>query len=331
MNAFNQCTFQSLNRRSISKYGSTRLKTLGNYVSWHGLFPSFTFIRLDKNGNRKRQRFLRFFSSVSGKEVSKFSELSKTWWEPQQNPLIGMNSIRVEYIVNQLRKIPTSADENSFIHDPRHVVEGLSHLSHEVPPELSALKALDVGCGGGLLSESLSRLGAEVVAVDPSHNLVEHAKKHAGIDPRTRSIEYRGGYTIEQLAEELSDDCFDIICILEVVEHVTDVESILRAAKSLLKPNTGRLFLSTINRTLKSHIFTIIGAEYVMGYLPPGTHNWKQFRSPREVEELMNRVGLQQIDFQGMVITKPPFQGHWNWKLDEMDTDVNWIGSYKIT
>mmetsp|Transcript_33999 Transcript_33999/g.36708 ORF Transcript_33999/g.36708 Transcript_33999/m.36708 type:complete len:293 (+) Transcript_33999:106-984(+) len=273
-------------------------------------------LNLQKDGELKSQHQRQhqhqhqscYFSSVSNEEVNKFSKFSKSWWDPQQNPLIGMNSIRVEYIVNEMHKTSTNFD----------------------PLALSGLKALDVGCGGGLLSESMVRLGADVVAVDPSHTLVEHAKHHADMDPKTRSIDYREGYTIEQLAQETSEPCYDLICILEVVEHATDIESILTSAKSLLKPNTGRLFLSTINRTIKSHIVAIIGAEYIMGYLPPGTHDWNQFRSPQEVKELMDRAGLEQIDVQGMVITNPPFKGRWDWKLEQLDTDVNWIGTYKI-
>jgi 2-polyprenyl-6-hydroxyphenyl methylase/3-demethylubiquinone-9 3-methyltransferase len=176
----------------------------------------------------------------------------------------------------------------------------------------------------------LARLGADVTAVDPSHTLVEHAKRHAEMDPKTRSINYKGGCSIEQLVQEKNQEpYYDIICILEVLEHVTDVESILTSARSLLKPDTGRLFVSTLNRTIKSQLMAIIGAEYVLGILPPGTHDWNQFKSPQEVEELMNQSGLQQVDVQGLVITKPPFWGQWDWKLDPMDTDVNWIGTYK--
>ena len=274
-------------------------------------FSSHTHpVGLNRIVNRKRHRQSRSFSSVSESEVSKFSEFSESWWDPQQNPLIGMNSIRVDYIIDEMKKYSKSADV-------------------ERSAALSGLKALDVGCGGGLLSESMARLGAFVVAIDPSDTLVEHAKRHADMDPRTRSIDYRGGYTIEQLAKETSDPCFDVICILEVVEHVTDVESILTSAKYLLKPNTGRLFLSTMNKTIKSHIVAIIMAEYVMGYLPSGTHDWNQFRSPEEVAALMSRVGLEQMDVQGMVVAKPPFRGCWDWKLDRLDTDVNWIGTYK--
>ena len=314
MNSAKKFAFGSVRRLNVSLHTKRQLRANSSIASGCRLSSHIDPVGFGSNEKRKRNRQLRPLSSVSKAEVSKFSEFSESWWDPQQNPLIGMNSIRVGYIVDEIKQSSTKTGASA---------------ADEQSPALSGLKALDVGCGGGLLSESLARLGADVVAVDPSETLVEHAKRHADLDPRTRSIDYRGGYTIEQLAEETSDPCFDVICILEVVEHVTDVESILRAAKSLLKPNTGRLFVSTLNRTLKSGAVAIVGAEYIMGYLPPGTHDWNQFLSPEEVAELMSGVGLQQIDVQGMVVTKPPFHGRWEWKLDRHDTDVNWIGTYK--
>jgi ubiquinone biosynthesis O-methyltransferase len=260
-------------------------------------------------------------SSVSDSEVTKFSEFSRTWWDPRQNPLIGMNSVRVGYIVNQMKQIRGRQEQRTI-------------------PPLHGLKALDVGCGGGLLSESLARLGADVTAVDPSIELVEEATKHAQMDPKTRSIDYRGGCTVEQLAEEMQSssssatspegNLFDVICLLEVIEHVVDVPTVLSSARALLKPESGRLFVSTMNRTMKSNVVAIVGAEYIMGYLPPGTHDWNQFRSPREVRELMRRAGLEEIDVQGMVLTKPPLFGQWHWTLDPTDTDINWIGTYQV-
>ncbi|VEU37033.1 unnamed protein product [Pseudo-nitzschia multistriata] len=241
-----------------------------------------------------------------------------------------MNSIRVQYIINEIQKVQMVAEDKSQNGIANSSKKASAPTSNKSTPPLAGLKALDVGCGGGLLSESLARLGGDVTAVDPSLTLVEHAKEHAEMDPRTRSIRYRGGYTIEQLAQESSEPCYDVICLLEVIEHVTDVDSILKAANSLLKPNTGRLFVSTMNRTIKSHVVAIVGAEYIMGYLPPGTHDWNEFRSPQEVEALMHRSGLQEVDVQGMVITKPPFGGQWHWKLDREDTDINWIGTYKL-
>lgn len=197
-------------------------------------------------------------------------------------------------------------------------------------PPLSGLKALDVGCGGGLLSESLARLGATVTAVDPSRELVEAARWHARLDPRTRSIDFRGGFSVEGLASENKGDDgqYDVICLLEVLEHVTDPHSILSSIHSLLKPD-GKLFLSTLNRTTKSKLVAIWGAEYIMRYLPIGTHDWNQFRSPKEVQELMAKNGFLQTDVSGMVVNSPPVFGQWDWRLDDKDVDVNWIGTYE--
>jgi 2-polyprenyl-6-hydroxyphenyl methylase/3-demethylubiquinone-9 3-methyltransferase len=270
-------------------------------------------------------------SSVSKSEVSKFSGFSKTWWDPRENPLIGMNSVRVEYVIGQVK------DGSAAARNPMNGPQDESDQPFHQP--LSGLSALDVGCGGGLLSESLVRLGATVTAIDPSHQLVNQAKLHAQLDPKTRPINYRGGCTVEQLAEERvspsssgllqEHHLYDIICLLEVLEHVADVDSILSSTQRLLKPETGRLFVSTLNRTVKSQLIAIVGAEYIMRYLPPGTHDWNQFRSPAEVEVFANRAGLEQVDVQGMVVTNPPFFGQWDWRLDPNDVDVNWIASYK--
>jgi 2-polyprenyl-6-hydroxyphenyl methylase/3-demethylubiquinone-9 3-methyltransferase len=258
-------------------------------------------------------------SSVSEAEVHKFSQFSKVWWDPRKNPLIGMNPIRVEYLVDQIR----AKKQNS---------KGATATAATTSCQpFKGLSALDVGCGGGLLSESLARLGASVTAVDPSQELVEEARRHSQLDPAVASaIDYRGGWTVEQLAKELSrtETQFDVICLLEVIEHVTDVDSILDAVSSLLKPN-GTLFVSTINRTLKSKVVAIVGAEYIMGYLPPGTHDWRQFRTPQEFQAQVERAGLEQVHVSGMVLTSPPFFGQWNWRLDPNDTDVNWIGAYQ--
>lgn len=238
---------------------------------------------------------------MSSQEVTKFSGMNETWWDPRKNPLVSMNPIRVQYILDTLKRFKSLND-----------------------PPLLELKALDVGCGGGLLSESLARLGASVTAIDPSTPLVERAQQHALHDPRTESIDYRAGVAIE----DLSDEQYDIICILEVIEHATDVDSILYAASSLLKPD-GVLFISTMNRTWKSHALAILGAEYVMGYLPIGTHDWNRFQSPQEVEEHMKRANLKAVDVSGMIMTAPRLDGTWGWRLDPKDTDVNWIGAYR--
>jgi 2-polyprenyl-6-hydroxyphenyl methylase / 3-demethylubiquinone-9 3-methyltransferase len=270
-------------------------------------------------------------SSVSDLEISKFSKLSKTWWDQKHNPLVAMNPIRVKYIVNHVlaqkknqRLLPSSKSGTAADRD--------YHQAHVLPP-LTGLRALDIGCGGGLLAESLARLGATVTAIDPSTELVETAKLHAKLHPLTRAIDYRGGWTVEQLASEpdhLLGASFDIICLSEVIEHVTDVDAILASVASLLTPLDGVLFMSTLNRTVKSQIMAIIGAEYVMRYVPAGTHDWSQFRSPGEVQELMKRAGLTQVDVCGMVVAAPPLllRQQWQWRLTPDDTDVNWIGAY---
>jgi 2-polyprenyl-6-hydroxyphenyl methylase/3-demethylubiquinone-9 3-methyltransferase len=174
--------------------------------------------------------------------------------------------------------------------------------------------------------------------------LIEIAKQHARqLDAMTRqNIEYRGGISVEDycamnesssassqphLQNSLS---FDVVCLLEVLEHVYHVDSILQAAASLLKPN-GVLFVSTLNRTWKSHALAIVGAEYVMGYLPVGTHDWNKFKSPREIEQHVRRAGLTPLEISGMVLTQPPppLGTRWSWKLHPNDIDVNWIGAYQ--
>ena len=239
-----------------------------------------------------------------------------------------MNPIRMKFITETLQQQSQQNDASS------NTTDGVSSSSTVLP--LQGLKALDVGCGGGLLSESLARLGASsVTAIDPSTELVAQAKAHAQLDPKTRSIDYRGGWTVEQLASEYTtegreknQELFDVICLLEVMEHVTDVDSVLNAVKQLLAPN-GTLFVSTMSKTFKSHAVAIVGAEYVMRYLPPGTHDWNQFKSPQDVEALMQQVDMEQVQVNGMVLTSPPMFGKWNWALHPTDTDINWIGAYQ--
>lgn len=223
---------------------------------------------------------------------------------------------------------------------------------------LNGLKALDVGCGGGLLSESLARLGANVTAIDPSKEVANAAYEHSQLDPTIANrIDYRGGTSVEDLAREMqiretantctsngqsesesqtSSPLFDVICILEVIEHATDPRSLIESAASLLKkPSTGHpnggdggiLFISTINRTAKSYAIAIVGGEYVTGKLPVGTHDWNQFKSPQEVHSLVgNYCGLREVNLSGMVL-KPPFFDL-RWELNTLDTDINWIGAY---
>lgn len=249
----------------------------------------------------------RYKTSVSNVEVDKFSSFSKSWWDPQENPLIGMNSIRMQYITEQLSVDSTDSD-----------IPGLPLVGKRI---------LDVGCGGGLLSESLARRGANVVAIDPSETLVFSAKSHSLMDPRTRLIDYRPGCSVEELAST-NVELFDCCCLLEVLEHISHPKSMLQAIESLLKPG-GRLFLSTLNRTVTSKVVAIYGAEYLMRYLPVGTHDWQKFRSPEEVKDILSKHGLLEKDIRGMKPISIPKSGQWEWELDSSAAEVNWIATYQ--
>lgn len=255
-------------------------------------------------------------SSVSQEEVKKFSGMDQNWWDPSFHPLIAMNPIRVQYILDLVKQQQQQQESPG-----------------KISPPLQELKALDVGCGGGLLSESLARLGAQVTAIDPSESLVQMAQQHAlhAGDPRLKRIDYRGGTCVEELAAAASgsDEKYDIVTLLEVLEHVTNVPSLVEAATMLVKDDTGLLFVSTMNRTWKSHLLTIVGAEYIMGYVPRGTHDWNQYLSPQEVTNIMEGFGMERVDISGMVLSRPPLCGDWDWKLDPNDTDVNWIGAFR--
>lgn len=212
--------------------------------------------------------------SVSTDEVNKFSALSATWWDEKENPLLAMNPTRIA----RMRQV---LDRHFESHEGNCSME-VSHSSKN-NNIFQDLKALDVGCGGGLLSESLARLGANVTAIDPSVEIVQVAKEHASRDKVTREgIDFRGGFTIEKLASEIlpssaNSELFDVVCVLEVIEHSPDPKGLLSHAMSMLKKPTdghpgGVLFVSTINKTAKSYAFAIVGAEYIARFLPIGTH-----------------------------------------------------------
>ncbi len=275
-------------------------------------------------------------NSVSSEEVSKFSSMAKTWWQVDHNPLISMNPVRMSFITDQISK------HLSISHD--YVESSLSKLNEGTNKQhpkpylpLKGLKALDVGCGGGLLSESLARLGANVTAIDPSREVARAAQIHSqkSKDGRVRDITYMGGVSVEDLAQQYSitndnDNLFDIVCVLEVIEHATDPRSLMMAATSLLKkPSStpgGMLFVSTINRTVKSYGIAIVGGEYITGKLPIGTHSWDQFLSPQEVNKLVSEFDISEVEKKGMIL-QPPFY-NLRWLLQDDDYDVNWIGSY---
>jgi len=179
----------------------------------------------------------------------------------------------------------------------------------------AGLRLLDIGCGGGLLSEPMARLGAEVVGADAAERNIPVARVHA--EQSGLTIDYRHT-SAEALAD--ADEQFDVILNMEVVEHVADPQAYLSACHTLLKPG-GLMVCSTINRNAKSFGMAIIGAEYIMRWLPKGTHEWSKFITPDELYDLLRKAGLDPVDRKGMVFN-PVL---WRWSLSARDLSVNYV------
>lgn len=251
------------------------------------------------------------FSTLNNTELKKFSQIKKEWWnESSKNgtgPLHFMNPKRVEFIRSQ------RANEIGM---PSKI--GVLQIRGQ--------KVLDVGCGGGLLSESLARLGASVHSIDPSENNIIVAKEHSQYDNWTRSIRYQQA-TIEQIVE--SGEKYDIVCALEVIEHVNNPEKFLEQCCACVN-DTGSLFISTMNKTMKAYLLAIMGAEAVLRLLPLGTHDWYKFMSPQEIGHILERpdIGMSVRSVKGLVPDLTPsklFPPLSSWKLSDTDTDVNFI------
>jgi len=235
--------------------------------------------------------------TVDPADVERFSRIADEWWDPRGKfaPLHRLNPVRIGYI-----------RDRAAAHWQRDALSGRP---------LDGLSLLDIGCGGGLLSEPMTRLGARVTGVDASARNISVAALHA--ERQGLSIDYRQG-TAEALAA--SGAQFDIVMALEIVEHVSDVDLFLRSCGNMVKPG-GLLFLSTLNRTAKAWAMAIAGAEYVLGWLPRGTHDWKKFLKPSEAVHGLRDGGIDAQEIVGVVYS--PLSRLWS--LNKNDLDVNYM------
>lgn len=229
-------------------------------------------------------------------EIERFSRIADEWWDPEGKfrPLHQLNPIRLTYIRDQICR----------------------HFGRDAqdPLPLKELKILDIGCGGGLLCEPMTRMGARVTGIDPAQKTIEAAKAHAA--RMELEIDYRATRA-EELRE--ANERFDVVLCMEVVEHVPDVPAFVQLAGGLIKPG-GLMLASTLNRTAKSFALAIVGAEYVMRWLPVGTHQWKRFVTPDELKTAMLEAGLENVDLTGMSYN--PLNGRWSLGSD---MDVNYL------
>ena len=234
-------------------------------------------------------------TTINREEIQKFSDLADEWWDVNGKfkPLHMFNPIRIEYITEKIKQEFNLINRNNnFLKD---------------------LKILDIGCGGGLISEPLARLGGEVTGIDASEKNIKVAKLHS--KKNNLNINY-----LNRSPEQLNNsEKFDIILNLEVVEHVENVDLYIKSCSNLLNKN-GIMFTATLNRTIVSYIKAIVGAEYILRWLAIGTHDWKKFIKPEELEKKLSSANFSTIDVKGLEFN-PLFS---KWKKSE-NLSVNYI------
>tara|TARA_B100000575_G_scaffold213159_1_gene173959 strand:- start:32 stop:754 length:723 start_codon:yes stop_codon:yes gene_type:complete len=236
-------------------------------------------------------------SSINKKEIEKFSKMATEWWDPNGKfkPLHKFNPIRIKYI-------------------KENIINNFSLENKKKP--LQKIEILDIGCGGGLLSEPMCRMGANVTGIDASVTNIKIAKLHA--KKNNLKINY-----IATPPENLRiEKKFDVILNMEIVEHVEDINFFLKSCSKLLKKN-GLMFVATLNKTFKSYIFAIVGAEYIMKWLPIGTHEWEKFVKPKDLEHILKKYNLNLIKLDGMKFNILKDE----WSISK-DSSVNYITNF---
>jgi 2-polyprenyl-6-hydroxyphenyl methylase/3-demethylubiquinone-9 3-methyltransferase len=236
-------------------------------------------------------------NTINKKEIEKFSKIAEEWWNPEGKfkPLHKFNPIRISYIKENIIK--------TF------------KISQKKTP-LKNLRILDIGCGGGLLSEPMSRLGAEVTAIDASEKNITVAKLHS------KKNNLKINYICTSPEKLKIKNKFDVILNMEIVEHVEDVNFFLKSCSKLIKKN-GIMFVATLNKTLKSYVFAIVGAEYILRWLPIGTHEWEKFLTPEELTSILKKNNFKVDKIDGMTFNI--LNDRWNVSKDR---SINYIGKF---
>jgi len=237
-------------------------------------------------------------NTINKSEIKKFNKLAAEWWNPEGSfkPLHKFNPIRIKYIKEK-------------------IINYFNIKNNNLP--LRKIKILDIGCGGGLISVPMKRLGANVVGIDASLKNIKVAKTYS--KKNNLNIKY-----ICSSPEKLKiKDKFDVILMLEIVEHVDDIEIFIREGSKFLKKN-GLIFLATLNKTLKSYIFAIVGAEYILRWLPIGTHDWEKFVKPDDLITIAKKSKLDRVDISGLKFN--PLINKWDLSNDR---SVNYIATFK--
>ena len=236
-------------------------------------------------------------NTINKKEIEKFSKIAEEWWNPEGKfkPLHKFNPIRISYI-------------------KENIIETFKLENEKMP--LKNIKILDIGCGGGLLSEPMCRLGAKVTGIDASEKNIKIAKLHS------KKNNLQIDYFCSSPEKFSTIDKFDVILNMEIVEHVEDVNFFLKSCVKLLKKN-GIMFVATLNKTLKSYIFAIVGAEYILRWLPIGTHEWEKFIKPEELISILkkNNFKLEKVDGMKFNILTD------KWNVSD-DKSVNYIAKF---